>query len=52
MGRYLDLEAEDDGPDQAKYHPRVPVHNVFRPDVLQPHLKIGTAENRTLLNIL
>ncbi len=35
---YLDLEAENDGPDEPEDHPGVPVHNVLRTDVLQAHL--------------
>ncbi len=34
----LDLEAENDGPDEPEDHPGVPVHNVLRTDILQTHL--------------
>jgi hypothetical protein len=34
----LDLEAENDGPDEPEDHPGVPVNNVLRTDVLQAHL--------------
>jgi hypothetical protein len=34
----LDLEAENDSPDEPEDHPGVPVHNVLRTDVLQAHL--------------
>ena len=36
----LDLEPEDDRPDQAEDHPRVAVHDVLRPDVLQTHFRV------------
>ncbi len=34
----LDLEAENDGPDEPEDHPGVPVHNVLCTDILQAHL--------------
>ena len=34
----LDLEAEDDGPDETQDHPWVAVHNILGSNVLQSHL--------------
>ena len=35
----LDLEAQDDGPDEAEDQPRVAVHDVLGTDTLQTHLQ-------------
>ena len=32
---YLDLETDDDRPDETEDHPWVPVHNIFGSDVLE-----------------
>ena len=36
----LDLEAEDDGPDEAEDHPRVAVHNILGSNILKPHFGV------------
>ena len=36
--RHLDLEAENDCPDETQDHPGVPVHNILRTNVLQADL--------------
>ena len=48
--RILDLETENDGPDESQDHPGVSVNNVFSPDVLQSDL--GVKEGQTLVDIL
>ena len=44
----LDLEAEDDGPDEAQDQAWVPVHDVLRSDVLKVHL--GTGQQAALVS--
>ena len=46
----LDLEAENDSPDETQDHSWVSVNNVFSPDVLQSDL--GVKEGQTLVDIL
>ena len=36
----LDLEAEDDRPDEAEDHPRVAVHDILRSNILKPHFGV------------
>ena len=40
----LDLETEDDRPDETEDHPWVPVHNVFGSDVLKTHFGVEEGE--------
>ena len=50
INSYLDLEAEDDSPDESEDHSGVAVHNVLRSDVLQPDL--GVEEGQALVDVL
>ena len=36
----LDLEAEDDRPDEAEDHPWVSVHDILRSNILKPHFGV------------
>ena len=40
----LDLETEDDRPDETEDHPWVPVHDVFGSDVLKTHFGVEEGE--------
>ena len=50
INSYLDLEAEDDSPDESEDHSGVAVHNVLRANVLQPDL--GVEEGQALVDVL
>ena len=47
---HLDLEAENDSPDETEDHPGVAVHNVLSSNILQPDL--GVEEGQALVDVL